>query len=115
MMARSMSADILASLISGSFGPAQLALSGLAPRGRPEVNAPAQSSYLRFTGNRKSVAADQLAREGGRALEGWGHSEHVLVLEQATAVGDPVRLRCLFWCGHCHVSQQVMQRGTSVQ
>jgi len=59
--------------------------------------------------------ADHLAREVRRTGEGWGHGEHVLVLEQVTAFGDPPRLRCLFWCESCHVSQHVMLQGPSVQ
>lgn len=50
-------------------------------------------------------------REARRALESWGHGDHELVLEQVTVFGNPPRLRCLFWCESCHVSQQVMLHG----
>lgn len=53
-------------------------------------------------------AAHELADEARGALERWGLREHELVLEQVNAFGDPARLRCLFWCENCHVSQHVM-------
>ncbi|MYB21696.1 MAG: hypothetical protein F4Y29_04090 [Chloroflexi bacterium] len=55
--------------------------------------------------------ANALAREARRALERWGHGEHELVLERVSAFGDPLRLRCLFWCESCHVPQQVILPG----
>lgn len=49
--------------------------------------------------------ANELAREGRRALDQWGHGKCELVLERVSEVGDPVLLHCLFWCKGCHVSQ----------